>query len=221
MMVESVAHDFSPGVYLGGQITKQMTLKLKPYCELLFFKLHHGSINMITRENLSYVNNTAVALDSLNAPLACELAPLFDNEDMFNVARSFDKRLSQYGSSQPNFAAFVCHALTKNLDYNDIKQSLLQQTSMSPRGFEVKFKRQVGINPKKYANLNRLRQVTELFQYSSDTDNLTQVAYDLGFYDQAHFTRAFSTFAGASPSKVDFSTLFVPDSNEMMRFFTI
>ncbi len=40
-----------------------------------------------------------------------------------------------------------------------------------------------------------------MYAINNKNQSLTQIAYDLKYYDQAHFTRTFKKFAGVSPSE--------------------
>jgi AraC-like DNA-binding protein len=56
----------------------------------------------------------------------------------------------------------------------------------------------VGTSPKKFASIVRLKHV--IHQYNPD-HSLTELAYEAGFYDQAHFIKEFKLFTGATPEK--------------------
>lgn len=73
---------------------------------------------------------------------------------------------------------------------------LFKQYYLSPRRMEQLFERSIGMSPKKYSRLKRFHfAVTQL---KKDT-NLTALALNTGYYDQAHFIHEFSHFAGISP----------------------
>ncbi|NLR61449.1 AraC family transcriptional regulator [Chitinophaga polysaccharea] len=57
----------------------------------------------------------------------------------------------------------------------------------------------LGMAPKKYTHLGLVNTaVAQIAAYPNRP--LTDIAYDNGFYDQAHFIRVFKTFAGITPS---------------------
>lgn len=70
-------------------------------------------------------------------------------------------------------------------------------TSISP--LERRFNDRVGIGPKKYADLVRLRRVID--RVTLDPTNLTDWAMRLGFYDQAHFIHEFQRMTGMTPRR--------------------
>lgn len=75
---------------------------------------------------------------------------------------------------------------------------LMKQLNVSQSPLEKRFRRVVGATPKKFASIVRLKNVIQ--QY--DTINtLTELGYETGFYDQAHFIKQFKLFTGATPEK--------------------
>ncbi|MBN9295761.1 MAG: AraC family transcriptional regulator [Filimonas sp.] len=68
---------------------------------------------------------------------------------------------------------------------------------LSMRQFERKFKACAGFTPKLYARIARFQQA--LKQYGSKQKSLTRIAYDCGYYDQAHFIHDFKSFSGHNP----------------------
>jgi len=57
----------------------------------------------------------------------------------------------------------------------------------------------LGTSPKKMQQIILFNFAASL-TWNNREQNLTQVAYDAGYYDLAHFTRSFKKFAGMSPS---------------------
>ena len=87
-------------------------------------------------------------------------------------------------------------------------KTLLDETGLSQKHLVRKFNDQVGVGPKRYAQVLRFRHaVTRLL--AEDGVDLSLLALDCGYYDQAHFNRDFKRFAGATP--VDFLRHRLPD----------
>jgi AraC-like DNA-binding protein len=61
------------------------------------------------------------------------------------------------------------------------------------------FRDQVGLPPKLLARILRFERVVARLR-AEDPERWTDVAYDAGYYDQAHFNRDFREFAGVTPS---------------------
>lgn len=70
---------------------------------------------------------------------------------------------------------------------------------ISQRQLERKFKEQIGMTPKRYQRLMRLRKVVQTLEQHQTLD-LTSVAYYCGYFDQAHFIKDFKRITGYTPS---------------------
>lgn len=76
-----------------------------------------------------------------------------------------------------------------------IKQ-LNEKLFISQSPFEKRFRKIVGTTPKKFASIIRFNNIlNELDQVKS----LTQICYENGFFDQAHFIKDFKQFTGDTP----------------------
>jgi len=64
--------------------------------------------------------------------------------------------------------------------------------------FEKRFRSQVGISPKHFSSIIRIRSVISNYQPDQD---LTGISLDAGFFDQSHFNRDFKAFTGESPGQ--------------------
>jgi len=79
-----------------------------------------------------------------------------------------------------------------NIRMNDLAKAL--HTSQSP--LEKRFRQKVGTSPKKFSSLIRFKH--SITQHRPDKP-LTDLSYEAGYYDQAHFIKEFRNFTGDSP----------------------
>jgi AraC-like DNA-binding protein len=77
-------------------------------------------------------------------------------------------------------------------------KDLLDQLHISQSPLEKRFRQAVGTSPKKFASIVRMKNIIK--QYNP-ANSLTDLAYEGGFYDQAHFIKEFKTFTGDTPEK--------------------
>jgi len=75
-------------------------------------------------------------------------------------------------------------------------KELAEQLHTSQSPLEKRFRQTVGTSPKKFASIVRLKHA---IQMRSSNSSLTELSYELGFYDQAHFIKEFKTFTGDTP----------------------
>src|SRR4029077_15082467 len=76
-------------------------------------------------------------------------------------------------------------------------QKLSNQSFLSIRQFERKFKDLVGFSPKAFSRLVRFKSIVD--NYSAQNKTLTEIGYDFGYYDQSHFIQDFRQFSGYNP----------------------
>ncbi len=76
---------------------------------------------------------------------------------------------------------------------------LAREADLSPRQLERRFRDQVGISPRLYANVVRFRSVFDLLSSESRPDWAT-LAAGAGYFDQSHMIRDFQRFLGCSPT---------------------
>ncbi|HSY61459.1 MAG TPA: helix-turn-helix domain-containing protein [Cytophaga sp.] len=75
-------------------------------------------------------------------------------------------------------------------------KELADQLNSSQSPLEKRFRQVVGTSPKKFASIVRLKHAIKMKASSS---SLTELSYELGFYDQAHFIKEFKSFTGETP----------------------
>ncbi len=76
--------------------------------------------------------------------------------------------------------------------------SILSEEPSKKRSLERKFSKQVGMSPKQLGKVIRLQAVLKSM-LNKDVDNLTRIAYENEYYDQAHFIKDFKDFTGINP----------------------
>lgn len=92
--------------------------------------------------------------------------------------------------------ALVAAAIERLRDPTTSVRTVAAALGLSVDAFEKRFRRTVGCSPKQFASLVRLR--TAVDRYRPGT-SLTELALDVGYYDQAHFNRALRAATGQAP----------------------
>lgn len=70
---------------------------------------------------------------------------------------------------------------------------------VSQRQLERHFKNMVGVSPKFYSRIIRMQNIVAASEFRESTA-LLDLALQFGYYDQSHFVREFTEFAGKSPT---------------------
>lgn len=90
---------------------------------------------------------------------------------------------------------------------------LADKINISRRNMERKFSTVVGMSPKQLARVARLQSTLRMLEQKKCA-SLTSLAYENGYYDQAHFIKDFKEFTGMTPKSfyadnLKFSALFI------------
>lgn len=76
--------------------------------------------------------------------------------------------------------------------------AILKDDLSKRRQLERKFFKQVGLSPKQLGKVIRLQTALKIL-LNQQFENLTKIAYESEYYDQAHFIKDFKEFTGISP----------------------
>ena len=90
------------------------------------------------------------------------------------------------------FSAILCGAAPGQLS---------NETGLCQRQIERLFNTWLGMTPKHYQRIHRVRQAIQALK-ESDKNDLAELAVEYGFSDQAHMTREFKVIAKSTPGKV-------------------
>jgi AraC-like DNA-binding protein len=90
---------------------------------------------------------------------------------------------------------FIAAHIHENLDIT----TLASHVGLSAYHFSRVFKASVGMPPHRYLLEQRIRKAAELIERSEQP--LLSIALNVGFADQAHFSRSFHALVGLSPSQ--------------------
>jgi AraC-like DNA-binding protein len=128
-----------------------------------------------------------------------------------------DRVLSANNSTEriAGMVSFLKESLTKVIHQTDPLHGLIMEiitrkgnisvteltrlSGLSMRQLDRKFNNLVGIPPKLFSRIVRFQSSLAL-NLAGASKNLTSLALDAGYYDQAHFIHEFRHFAGFSPS---------------------
>lgn len=101
-----------------------------------------------------------------------------------------------------DFSAYRIHhvmnAVLTHPEEEHTVESLAAEVGLTPSHFCRVFKRATGLSPHQYVMKARLERAQEML--SSTELTVAQISEALGFGSQSHFTRAFRSFAGQTPS---------------------
>lgn len=78
--------------------------------------------------------------------------------------------------------------------------TILKDNSSKRRQLERNFKKQIGVSPKQLGKVIRMQTALKML-LQNKFGNLTEIAYESDYFDQAHFIKDFQEFTGISPKE--------------------
>jgi len=123
-----------------------------------------------------------------------QLSEAKNNAERIELIEKF--LLSAMSDQKPD--ALILTALKKIHIANGIIniKNLAESLYISQDRFEKRFRRVVGTSPKQFSSLVRMKYITGT---GGQKQNLVNLAFDAGYFDQPHFNRGFKSFTGQTP----------------------
>lgn len=79
---------------------------------------------------------------------------------------------------------------------------LAKQHCTTVRQLERHFKYDIGLSPKEFINIIRYRFAQQLIQINHPKKTLSDIAFECGYYDQAHLNREIKKYTGVVPTSL-------------------
>jgi AraC-like DNA-binding protein len=145
--------------------------------------------------------NQSLALDDLMLRSRMDVVTEQLNEadsdkERINVIEDF--LISRLNNKIPDELVNLSVSLIKQSKGNIKITTLTEKLNISQSQFEKRFRKIVGTSPKKFASIVRFRAI---FHATPITNDLTALALDSGYFDQAHFIKDFKSFTGQTPEQ--------------------
>lgn len=141
----------------------------------------------------------SISLDNfmLRSQLCCleeQLAEAASDNSRIAAVENF--LINRMTVTQPDKLVLAALSLIHKSKGNIRIKQLAEQLHISQSPLEKRFRMEVGASPKKFASIVRLKNVIEKH---TTIKSLTELGYEAGFYDQAHFIKEFKIFTGDTP----------------------
>ncbi|MES2704686.1 MAG: helix-turn-helix domain-containing protein [Bacteroidota bacterium] len=200
--------------FIHGQLTSHIQLGPTGDTGVLGARFYPHGLASFTNVPLHLFTQMTIGLQNLWGSAAVELedkiigAPC--NDERVKLLAAFLISKLRDNNKLSAIAAAVAHVASEK---GNVKVSeLAKQLYMSERSLERQFMATVGMSAKTFARISRFQFAFSMMQ-REDALHLTDIAYNAGYFDQAHFTRDFRDFTGETP------TQFFNGSNEMATLF--
>ncbi|MFZ1699984.1 MAG: helix-turn-helix domain-containing protein [Pyrinomonadaceae bacterium] len=207
--------ELQPQTIVVGQMRRYVTIEPTGRVDLLGVRFHTAGAYHLFKCSLSQLTDKIVELDSIlgrdRSHLVERIHTARSTRERVAIVENLLLRSPTKPRSNENVVEVVKDHIERHAGGVSI-YSTARQFGVSQRQLERHFLDLVGVSPKFYSRIVRLQGFLAAVRSSSQTDLLT-TALQFGFYDQPHFVREFTGFAGKSP------TAFFRDQNRMADAF--
>ncbi len=192
-----------PKCFVIGQLTEPLKIEPTGKTDILSARFHPHGFTPFTTLPLKEFENSAISLDKVFGKSGMELEKqilkISNTETCIGIIESF---LLDKLKSRCNTEDLINSTIELILEVKGkySVEELSKITQVNRRQIERKFRNEVGLSPKYLSRIIRLQStLKELL--TNNHDSLTSLAYDEGYYDQAHFIKDFKAFTGQTPKQ--------------------
>lgn len=197
-------HGFAmPAALLHGVVTRRFAVTLRGAGRVFGVKFRPGGFGAFTGDDVARWTDRVVALSGVLGPECYELLRRVLAEDRdedragvvdgFLAARTPARRDPRY--------ARLLDVVREMLDDPGLTsvQQVVERSGLSQRTLQRMFRRYVGVGPKWVLQRFRLHDAVVMLD-SAEPPDLSSLAVELGWFDQAHFSRDFADLVGVPPA---------------------
>lgn len=195
-----------PSVEVLGQLTSPARIVTNGKTRLLVARFYPHATSLFFPNRISSFTNDSIDLLDVFKEDAIDLySRLMDQRTLLQKISILDaflvKQLTKNQKSVPQTQ--LIHNIVSQAAQSDAPpdiENIALQYGFSARYIQKLFLDYVGLTPKRFFNIRRFNRSLDLVRTSGAS--LTSIAYECGYYDQAHFIKEFKTFTGLTPSQV-------------------
>ena len=204
-----------PRCFVFGQLTQPLEIEPTGETGIFSVRFHPEGFMPFITIPLKEMDNKAISLEKLFGKEGREieqeiLGTKTTSGKIKHIETFLMKRLADTVTIDRIVKSTVEVILTANGQLSI--DELSKKTSINRRQLERKFSSAIGLSPKQLSKTIRL-QATLKMLLSNQFTNLTELAYQNEYYDQAHFIKDFKEFTGVTPKE------FYSDNLKMSSLF--
>lgn len=191
-----------PRAFVFGQITTPLEIMPSGSTGIIAARFHPDGFNPIAGLPITEMENRAVPLTGLFGDEGKELeaAVLAAENIPARIAVIENFLIKRFNSAESiNRIAKASVEILMQANGQISVDELAGQVQVNRRQLERKFSEAIGMSPKQLSRILRLQATLKMLQ-KGEFNSLTALAYQNGYFDQAHFIRDFREFTGMSPS---------------------
>lgn len=202
-----------------GPETGRSSKRLEGQGQAFGVKFWPGGFYPFARAPLTRFADAAVGLREAlgvdHAPLEAALDALDDDAAMVALVERFLRGFAPQPDAEAAHARNLVDCLTTDRTITRV-DDLARRAGMSVRSLQRLFSQYVGVSPKWAIRRCRLHEAAAALAGDASEANLSVLALDLGYFDQAHFIRDFRAVVGMTPAEYA-RRLISPAAPELQR----
>jgi len=189
--------------FILGQTAKKIEFRPTGKLELLSLKIQPWATSLFFPDKAELFRDKMSLLDDLGVNTLNELQDKIlhshTKEEALEIIRNYLFRLM---NKKVSFSSLIFKSINYIFqNYKDFKvKKLSERLNISTQYLERQFLEHIGISPKQFARVIRIRSLTEYYK-NNPSISLTDLSYKFGFFDQSHLIRDFKLVVNASPKK--------------------
>jgi len=188
--------------FLDGTNTKTIRLDLKGNIDAIGIRFRPAGAYAFISMPLSELKNESSLCSEINLPILSNLHEGFSKlESDVDKARAIDQSMLKILRSNKLISHLISTSISTIRACNGRLpiQKLTTHLDVNQRKLERLFNIQIGMSPNEFSKTVRMEYARSYLKQEGMT--YSDIVYDLGFFDQAHFTKQFKSVVGITPSE--------------------
>ncbi len=190
-----------PRCFVFGQITTPLDIEPTGTTGIFAVRFHPDGFLPFAKRPLKEMENKAVAISELfgenGDALSNCIVKSISVKERIHIIETFLLHHLQSQQAFDQLARASIEALLQSKGQVNV-EVLAEQLNVNRRQLERRFSSLIGMSPKQLSKIIRLQSAFQLMTQKQYT-SLTALAYETGYFDQAHFIKDFKEFTGVSP----------------------
>jgi AraC-like DNA-binding protein len=190
-----------PRSFIHGQLNTYMEIEATGKADILGVRFHPAGLRHFTEHGLHEIAGDNISITEFWGANGDIL------EDRMLHAPDIQQRIALLedflllrckGTADKDTLSDRCVAIMLRTEGRTGIDRIARELNIGRRQLERRFIESVGISPKVLSRITRFQHTLQLIE-DRKFASFTHLAYEGGFYDQAHFIRDFKTFTGLRP----------------------
>jgi len=190
-----------PKAFISGQSTGYSDLQQRGTVDMISVTFQPHGAKAFFAVPVNELLESTISINDISDPALVELQNyLMDAHDILSCVRLIEAFLMKRLNIVKVINYQRMNAVIQSINARQTNIENLAQTScLSYKQFKRIFSEYIGANPKDFLRIIRFQRALYTLQIYPQT-NLTQLAFECGYYDQPHLIKEFKTFSGYTPS---------------------